>query len=135
MPQYDETLEAQFEELRRLAAERITVERDYRRGSQDEDTASFYNSALIELEERLEAVVNLLRALLFDDVEETQQQYEERRKAYVEYGTKFLFQSRRGSFRLGDFLPNGPVQSFRERMARHSAAESRESRLRDSLNE
>ncbi len=133
-PSYDGTLEAQIAEIRALAAERISTEGDFRPWKMDdEETASDYHSNIMALEQRFESAMNVLRALLFDDVNETQAQYEQRLKAYVEYRSDSRFQSRKGSFRIGDWVPNGPVQAFNDQHARRNAAEAREAKIKESF--
>lgn len=130
MARYDDILEAQLEALRELAKERIIAERDYRRGPDEEETGSFYRDSLVVMGERFERVTNLLRSLLFEEVEDARAAYEPKLTARGKYAQHQLLHPKRRGFTLAEVLPNGPVRSYNDRSAQLSAAEAREAKVR-----
>jgi hypothetical protein len=112
MAKYDEILEAQLSEIRDIAERVIALERD---GPSDDNRGPEYVGLRFALEQRYETVLNVLRALLFDDLAETREEYEERRKAYVDYKSRALLREpEKATVRVGEMDPEGPLHSFLE---------------------
>ena len=130
MAKYDEILEEQLSEIRDIADRVIALERG---GPSDENRGPEYLGLRFALEQRYETVLNVLGALLFDDLSETREEYEERRKAYVEYKSRALLREpEKTTIRVGEIDPEGPLHSFLEYRDRHNAAEARVAKVRDS---
>lgn len=130
MAKYDEILEEQLCEIRDIAERVIALERD---GPSEENRGPEYLGLRFALEQHYETVLNVLRALLFDDLSETREEYEERRKAYVEYKSRALLREpEKTTIRVGEIDPEGPLHSFLEYRDRHNAAEARVAKVHDS---
>lgn len=125
MESYDAILDDQIAELRSFAEERIEIERH------DQEPHEYF-AEVETLRYQFEHAVNVLRALLFDDEKQTQAEYEAARAAWVDYGSKHLFQpAGEGSFRLGDIDPEGPVHAFANYQDRRNAVEARMERIKE----
>jgi hypothetical protein len=131
MARYDAILADVIKRIEDLAAERITLERDYLTAEDVEDEGELYQSEFIVQEQRFGLIVTELRALLFGDLDEIKEQYEPKLKARAEFGaSQLLHPKKRGTFTLAEVLPDGPVQSYDDHKARLNAAEAREEKVR-----
>lgn len=127
MHPYDAILTEQLNGLRSFAEQRIDLER--KRGDAEPD---LYFAELEMLKFEFEHAVNVLRALLFDDEEQTREEYERARAAWVDYASKHLFQSAgNGSFRIGDNDPEGPTHTFSKYEDRRNAVDARIERIKE----
>jgi hypothetical protein len=130
MAKYDDILESQLSEIRDIAERVIALERE---GPSGDNRGPGYVGLRFALEQRYETVLNVLRALLFDDVSETGEEYEERRKAYVEYKSRALLREpEKATSPASEIDADGPLHSFLEYRDRHDAAEARVAKVHES---